>query len=306
MSTIDPVQLRRAFGAFPTGVTVVTTRDAHGRPLGFTANSFASVSLDPPLLLVCPARTLSSFDAFAGCDRFAVNVLAEGQQDISNVFATHRGERFSEIAWREDESGRPLIDGTAAGFGCRTERVVDAGDHVILIGRVESFDASGRRGLGYASGHYFSLGLEREAAAAPRQGLKAVAGAIVERDDRVLLESTPHGYRPPQVALSGRSRVRAALAEHLAAIGVEASIGKAYSIFDDAKTGTHYSYFIASAASDAHGAAGELVPVDALARLRYVSDAHGEMMKRFALESRQRCFGLYVGDEQGGDVHEFN
>ncbi len=306
MNTPDPVLLRRAFGAFPTGVTVVTTRDGTGRPLGFTANSFASVSLDPPMLLVCPARTLSSFDAFAGCDRFAVNVLAEGQQDVSNVFATHRGERFAAVSWREDASGRPLIDGTAANFGCRTERVVDAGDHVILLGRVETFECSGSRGLGYASGHYFSLGLEREAAAAPRQGLKAVAGAIVEYGDGVLLESTADGYRPPQVALSGRARVRAALAEHLDAIGVDADIGKAYSIFDDAKTGTHYSYFIASAASSAAGAAGEFVPVDSLSQLRFVSAAHAEMMKRFALESRQRCFGLYVGDEQGGDVHQFN
>ncbi len=306
MSGLDPLQLRRAFGAFPTGVTVVTACAADGRPVGFTANSFASVSLDPPMLLVCPARALSCYDVFADCQRFAVNVLAEGQEAVSNTFAAFKGDRFAKVAWRGDRHGRPLIDGAAATFSCDTVQVVAAGDHVVLLGAVASFEHSGERGLGYAGGHYFSLGLEREAASAPRRGGHAVAGAIIEHEGRVLLETTPDGYRPPQLRLNERSRVRAALAEQFANARLDIEIGKAYSIFDDSETATHYSYFLASAANGATGGLGEFVSIDTLATQRHVSPAHAKMMSRFAFESRHRSFGLYVGDEKGGEVHEIN
>ncbi len=86
-TNIDPLALRRAFGTFVTGVTVITTIDADGRPRGMTANSFASVSLDPPLLLVCVGKSASSYPAFVGTDRFAVNLLRDTQTDVSNLFA---------------------------------------------------------------------------------------------------------------------------------------------------------------------------------------------------------------------------
>ncbi|MEL6980158.1 MAG: flavin reductase family protein, partial [Pseudomonadota bacterium] len=145
MSEIDPRALRDAFGAFLTGVTVVTTVGEDGAPRGFTANSFASVSLDPPLLLVCPARRLSSFAAFEGCRDFAISVLAEGQEAVSNIFASSKGDRFAEVAWRPAASGAPVIEGAAAAFACTAQSVVPAGDHVILIGRVTAFERSGRR-----------------------------------------------------------------------------------------------------------------------------------------------------------------
>ncbi|MEP0940380.1 MAG: flavin reductase family protein, partial [Rhizobiaceae bacterium] len=88
MSAPDPRVLRDAFGAYMTGVTVVTARRADGVAVGFTANSFTSVSLDPPLLLVCPGKFLSSYETFASCTHFAVSVLAEGQKDIATVFAS--------------------------------------------------------------------------------------------------------------------------------------------------------------------------------------------------------------------------
>jgi len=98
MTTLDPRALRNAFGSFMTGVTVITSRDASGAPVGFTANSFTSVSLDPPLLLVCPGKFLSSYDAFTNCSHFAVNVLAEGQEEVSNTFAGYKGDRFAKAA----------------------------------------------------------------------------------------------------------------------------------------------------------------------------------------------------------------
>lgn len=156
MSEIDPRALRHAFGAFPTGVTVVTAWAGDGTPVGFTANSFTSVSLDPPLLLVCPGRALSCFPVFETCARFAVNVLADGQEEVSSIFAGFRGDRFSRVSWRGADGAPPVLEGVAAHFVCRTDRIVPAGDHVLLIGAVETFGNSGREGLGYARGRYFS------------------------------------------------------------------------------------------------------------------------------------------------------
>lgn len=303
MSPIDKRGLRDAFGSFPTGVTVVTTRDATGNRFGFTANSFSSVSLDPPMLLVCPGRFLSSFAAFETCRHFAVSVLAEGQEDVSNTFAGYRGDRFAKVAWHADAQGVPLIDAAAARFSCRTAQVVPAGDHVVLLGEVLDFARSGGRGLGYAAGAYFSLGLEREAASAPKLGRQTIAGAIIEHDGRVLLEQTPEGLRPPQLVLGDRTRVRGALQEHLKKAGLSVRLGRAYSIFDDHQSGHHFTYFRATALDDRTGHNGRFLPIADLPGASFVSAAHRAMLTRYALDSRTRDFGLYVGDEHGGDIH---
>ena len=94
MTPPDPRALRDAFGSFMTGVTVVTALGPDGNPVGFTANSFSSVSLDPPLLLVCPGKFLSSFEVFANCTHFAVNILAEGQEAGANTCASVKCDRF--------------------------------------------------------------------------------------------------------------------------------------------------------------------------------------------------------------------
>ena len=135
MTKIDPRALRDAFGVFPTGVTVVTTIAPDGTPCGFTANSFTSVSLDPPMLLVCPGRFLSTFSVFERCAVFAVSVLAEGQEDISNTFARYKGDRFAVTDWTPNAQGAPLISGAAARFSCRTEQTIAAGGPCDLAGR---------------------------------------------------------------------------------------------------------------------------------------------------------------------------
>ena len=305
MTMLNPGELRKAFGSFLTGVTVVTTVDSNGQPCGFTANSFASVSLAPPLLLICPGKFLSSFAVFEKCTYFAVSILAEGQEDISNIFASFKGDRFAKAKWKSDSLGLPLIDGAAAHFSCKTAQVIPAGDHVILIGEVMAFTQSGAIGLGYAAGEYFSLSLEREAASAPQPGRQAIAGAIIEYAGEVLLEETTMGLRPPQLDLAGRSRVRETLLEYLKDLGFNAELGKAYSIFDDRHTDTHYSYFLAQASNDFTSDRGHFFPINKLAEARFVSEAHATMMQRFALEYETQSFALYVGDESGGDIHSF-
>lgn len=156
MTTLCKRELRQAFGAYPTGVVVVAALNSMQRPVGFTANSFASVSLEPPLLLVCPAKTLSCYGVFERCRRFSINVLSERQSEISQLFAQFKGDRFGQVAWSANGDGLPHIDGAAAHFSCRTHQTVNAGDHLILIGEVTDFTAHARSGLGYRSGHYFT------------------------------------------------------------------------------------------------------------------------------------------------------
>jgi len=157
MSFHDPRALRNAFGSFMTGVTVVTARTDTDTPVGFTANSFTSVSLDPPLLLVCPSKALSNYGAFASCSYFAVNVLEARQKDISDIFASDHEDRFAKVAHETNALDLPLITDALAQFSCATEQRVEAGDHLVLIGRVKAFAHSDGTGLGYVDGRYFNL-----------------------------------------------------------------------------------------------------------------------------------------------------
>jgi len=301
MTEFDPRALRQAFGRFMTGVTVVTTRTPDGTPFGFTVNSFSSVSMDPPLLLVCPGKFLSSFDAFASSMHFAVNILAEGQEDVSNTFASFKGDRFAQTSHRDDANGIPLIDGAIAQFSCATWKSLPAGDHQILIGKVTDFSQSEGRGLGYAGGQYFSLGLER-AALEQTEG-RAICGAIIAVGDAVLLEQTPDGYRLPQIERSDRGQLRQDLQEDLAARGISARLGPAYSVFDDASRGQHFAYFLGTSDDIQVNAPLQAVPVADLPTLTYTTPAVADMMARYALEFRTRSFGLYLGDAKRGDVH---
>lgn len=132
----DSGTLRDALGCFATGVTVVTTVDQRGEPVGLTANSFTSVSLDPELLLVCLAKSASSLPAFQAADRFAVNVLHIGQQPVSNRFASRGADKFADTDVEQWEGEVPILKGSLASFECDKFAMHDGGDHEILIGRV--------------------------------------------------------------------------------------------------------------------------------------------------------------------------
>ena len=150
-------KLRNAFGSFATGVTIVTTCQPDGKPRGFTANSFTSVSLDPPLLLVCVAKEAFSCNTFAEADHFAVNVLASDQKEISSLFASQSAKKFETTKWQANSQKIPLIEGTVANFSCARHRLVDGGDHLILIGEVLNFEVRKGTALGYYNGVYFAI-----------------------------------------------------------------------------------------------------------------------------------------------------
>ena len=127
--------LRSALGRFATGVTVVTAMRDRG-PIGITANSFASVSLDPPLLLWCPAKVSRRHDAFVSADRFALHVMGTGQDNVTWGFA-NTAEAFEHCEWESSQHGVPLIAGCPARFECTTRDRHDAGDHTVVIGQVD-------------------------------------------------------------------------------------------------------------------------------------------------------------------------
>ena len=132
----DPRTLRDALGCFATGVTVVTCFDADGSPVGLTANSFTSVSLDPPLLLVNVHKQAACAAALTSAEHFAVNVLQTGQQPASIRFSTRQEDRFGANDWSRGESGAPVLQESLGVFECERYAVYDGGDHHILVGRV--------------------------------------------------------------------------------------------------------------------------------------------------------------------------
>ncbi len=154
----DPAKVTRAFrdalGAFATGVTIATTTDAGGDPVGMTASSFNSVSLDPPLVLWSLAKSAQSRAAFTGSGHFAVHVLAASQQDLSDRFARSGTDKFAGLAWQKGALGSPVLADFAARFECRTRHEYEGGDHVILVGEVVAFEAHDVPPLLFHAGGY--------------------------------------------------------------------------------------------------------------------------------------------------------
>ena len=162
MSAVDTRDLRRALGTFATGVTIITTRDAEGRLYGLTANSFSSVSLDPPLVLWSQSRSAGSYPAFRDATHFAVNVLGGEHEDLCRRFATPHPDKFAGIAYALGEFGLPLLTGAAAHFECVTENRFEGGDHTIFLGRVLKFDYVAKPTLLFAHGKFHTIRHEHD------------------------------------------------------------------------------------------------------------------------------------------------
>ena len=157
MTGVDAAQFRQLLGRFATGVSVVTARRADGQPVGMTASSLASVSLDPPLLLVSVDHKNDMHGALESSDRFAVNILAADQEALARRFATDDANRFAGVGYREGQHGVPLIDGALAHIECAKHGSVTGGDHTVFFGLVTEGLVSDRRPLLYYRGGYASL-----------------------------------------------------------------------------------------------------------------------------------------------------
>jgi (E)-2-((N-methylformamido)methylene)succinate hydrolase len=300
----DPKSFRQALGAFVTGVTVVATVEHDGTPRGFTANSFTSVSLDPPLVLVCIAKTASSFPVFARAAHFAISVLAEPQKDISSLFASRASDKFAKAPWRPGAASSPIIDGAAAWFECRRHDIVEAGDHIILIGEVIDFDHSSASPLGYCRGAYLTFSLSQTALAGANS--RTSVGVILERDDALVLV----GARGGILDLPTGSRLEpesdpASLRGVLKGLGLDAKLGFLFAVFEDpreaAKTMSVYYRGVVDGPVPA-GPSLHLVPFEEIPWASLRDDAVRSMLRRYVREREEDTFGIYVGDADRGTV----
>lgn len=137
----DSARFRQVLGHFPTGVTVVTASAADG-PVGLAVGSFASVSLDPPLVAFFPDRKSSSWPQIEQAGSFCVNILAEDQEEVCRRFASKGDDKFAGLGWKKSGSGAPILDGVLAWIDCDIDQVTDAGDHHCVLGRVRELEVT--------------------------------------------------------------------------------------------------------------------------------------------------------------------
>lgn len=154
---VAPAVFRRVCGVFATGVAVAAATGRDGKPHGITVNSFTSVSLHPPLVLVCIGHKAATHGPFSTAAHFALNFLDESQQDLSERFASSHPRRFEGLRWRAGETGAPVLEDALGVLECETWRKMDAGDHTVFLGLVRSARARDGRPLVYFSGKYRRL-----------------------------------------------------------------------------------------------------------------------------------------------------
>ena len=157
---LEPVTsdgFRRACGRFATGVSIATVLDASGAPHGLTVSSFTSVSLNPPLILICLGHKVTVIDAFRSAHFFGINVLGDGQQELSQRFARRGADRFDGLTWKAGDSGVPLIPGVLATMECRVYQRFLSGDHDILVGEMVRSHAVDGDPLIHFAGAYRTL-----------------------------------------------------------------------------------------------------------------------------------------------------
>lgn len=175
---LDPKAFRAALGSFATGVTVITARAADGSPVGLTANSFNSVSLDPPMVLWSLAKKSHSLAVFSNCSHWAVHVLAADQEDLSGRFARSGTDKFNGLEVGSGIGDVPLLAGCAARFQCQSTFQHEGGDHLIFVGEVAAFDRTDRAPLVFHAGRY-AMAAQRDPSLPPARSAR-VAGGLDE------------------------------------------------------------------------------------------------------------------------------
>ncbi len=305
--TIDVVSLRKALGGFLTGVTVVTTIDPQGLPRGMTANSFTSVSLDPPLVLICIGRTAASYDAFRQAKTFAISILGEDQRDVSGLFASKTADKFERSSWRREATGAPVINDALGWLDCSVHDQVAAGDHLILVGKVEGFGANEGAPLGFHGGRYVTFGVDTDTR--DRSGGRSVFGALIERDGQILLfrDDAASEWRIP-CGLHGADNRHglAALRDQCRHFGIDVRLNFVYSVFTLDSGEVHIVYrgsptdapvTDGGAKVGARWFAMDDIPWDDISDRPVRS-----MLQRYISERSDDRFGIYAESGDGGAV----
>ena len=155
---LRPEEFRKACARYATGIAVATVESPDGNPEGLTVNSFTSVSMDPPLVLICIAKTATPYASFLAAKAFSINILRESQIDYSQHFAASKRDRFDTIAWRSGVLGAPVLEGVLGVLECTLHSSFDAGDHTVFVGLVEHAESHDGLPLLYFASAYRKLG----------------------------------------------------------------------------------------------------------------------------------------------------
>jgi len=297
--------LRQALGSFPTGVTVVSCLDKNKNPLGFTANSFTSVSLDPQLISICIDKESFNIDSFSITKHFAVSVLSEDQQSISTTFATPNEDRFQNVEWRTEDTGSPIIENAVAWFDCNTRQVIDAGDHLIIIGEIIAFDSSPKTPLMYLRGNYVNLGLEQKMLLAmENENTKIVVGAIIEWHKKVFLlkDKTNNSLYFPSASRLGHIDDNDSLLGILKNLKISINEHYLFSVFEKAEDKTSLIYYRAQVKEALEDMDDYFYPFDDIPFDKLSDEASRIMLKRYIKERELNAFGIFVGKESEGKV----
>ncbi|ANF58777.1 flavin reductase [Halotalea alkalilenta] len=301
-AAIDPGALRQAFGTFATGVTVITTHDDDGQPRGMTANSFTSVSLNPPLLLVCVGKSALSYSAFSSSECFAVNLLHEGQADVSATFASKSPDKFKTVKHDTVHTGAPILLDSLSWFDCTVDQRIDAGDHLVLIGQVRAFGTSAKMPLCFCRGSYASINEPLPAKWLDSHGM--ISGYLIESDGSILFRADGKGGW--ELPASGRSRGNAELLVEQGSLTLLPDATFLYSVFDvdDIDPG----YLVYRAQLDTDCSLRELpdslrfFPIEQLPYELMPSNELRSVVRRYVRERKDQRFSIYMGSSDGGRV----
>jgi flavin reductase (DIM6/NTAB) family NADH-FMN oxidoreductase RutF len=299
---VDPIALRRALASFLTGVTVVTTVDASDRPRGMTANSFTSVSLDPPLMLVCIDRVAGSHGAFQAADGFVVNVLADSQVDVAQRFASKRPDKFVGLITTSGQFGAPILEESVAWLDCQTYDRRTVGDQTVLIGQVVRFARYARRPLGLCQGGYVSLSPEKTLDEIGVSSGTTIAW-VIELAGEVPLAPRGAGWtlpstRPTRAQLDDRSMRASAFA----AVGLDVDVPLLFSVYDDKG---RLTLVYRAHASDPAAEVKEGVTLFPATQMPWVGieeDHTTSVLRRYLCERAVDRYGIYTGSAESGRV----
>lgn len=304
--------IRDALGTFLTGVTVVTTVDEMGQPRGITANSFTSVSLDPPLVLVCVDRAASSYQAFIQANGYAVNILGQDHRDVAQVFATKRPDKFTAIRTFTSNLGNPILHASIAWLDCRTTDVHTIGDHAVLIGHVRDFGGEGGQPLGFHQGRFVSFSPaapEYSLSGGPMSGLARLSWVIEDDEGRVALLPVAEG----KLALPSASMPVADLHDEGLQQAAERCLGRPvtidllYSFYTDRRDGRLTLTYRGRTAGDGDASAADMSsrafhPLTESLLARIADQVEGSVLRRYRVERDAQRFGIYSGTDESGSV----
>lgn len=278
----------------------MTTVTEDGTPAGFTANSFTSVSLDPPLILVCIGKSSSNFAAFERATHFGVNILAESQRAISGQFSAKGVDRFAGVDWMTGSLGSPIISDSVTWLECALHERIDAGDHHILIGRVDAFGQNSGSPLAYCRGNYVMFELEQQVASSKHH--RARFGAILDTPGGIVLVpgAEPGSLTLPSAPRLGAKDVGGGLYDVLAKLNVPFDLEFLFSVWQEDDGDELHVVYRGTTLSSPSTEGAVVVPCDAIPYERLQADER-VLLTRYAEERASFRFSVYSGTKTRGD-----